>query len=137
VRSRWVSEAGLHSRRFVGWIAVGLIAGSLTVGFRQLLHVAYRAILGTSDVLSGVSRLAPWLCVGLPALGCGVAAGLVGWARRGNQGVGGVLEAVALGRGRISFRASLARAVACFAAVGERRLARAGGAHHPGRRRCG
>lgn len=101
----------------VAWIAVGLAAGALAVGFRSALQAAYKLLLGSRSVLDGVSGLSAWQCVIYPALGCFLATGLVALARRGNQGVGGVMEAVSLARGRISFRASIARAAACFAAV--------------------
>jgi CIC family chloride channel protein len=110
-------DADRLGRRFVGWIAVGLAAGALAVGFRRLLEHTYRLLLGSGSVLEGVSHLPAWACVVLPALGCLLATGVVALARRGNQGVGGVMEAVSLARGRMSFRASLARAAACFAAV--------------------
>jgi CIC family chloride channel protein len=96
---------------------VGLAAGALAVGFRFALHGAYQLILGSGSVFEGVSQLPAWACVALPAGGCLVATGMLALARRGNQGVGGVMEAVSLARGRISFRASVARASACFAAV--------------------
>ena len=110
-------EADRLGRRVVAYIAVGLVAGALAVGFRGALHAAYQLLLGGGNVLTGVTGLPAWACVVYPAAGCFVAVCLVTWARRGNQGVGGVMEAVALGRGRISFRASVVRAVACFAAV--------------------
>ena len=112
-----LQDADRLGRRAVAWIAVGLAAGALAVGFRSVLHAAYQLILGSGSVFAGVSALSPWQCVVYPALGCFLATGLVALARRGNQGVGGVMEAVSLARGRISFRASLARAAACFAAV--------------------
>ncbi len=110
-------EADRLGRRILAWIAVGLAAGGLAVAFRRALHGAYELILGSGSVLAGVSALPVWQCVLFPALGCFTAAALVTVARRGNQGVGGVMEAVSLARGRISFRASMARATACFAAV--------------------
>ncbi|HTE53981.1 MAG TPA: chloride channel protein [Kofleriaceae bacterium] len=110
-------EAEGLSRRIVATIAVGLAAGGLAVGFRRVLDAAYRVLLGRQSVLDGVAALPAWACIVYPAVGCAVAVGLVSRAQRGNQGVGGVMEAVALGRGRISFRASVARATACLAAV--------------------
>lgn len=116
-RSMPLRDADRLGRRIVAWIAVGLVAGGLAVGFRFALHGAYEVLLGTDSVLEGVTRMPAWKCILLPAGGCLVATGLVALARRGNQGVGGVMEAVSLARGRIALRASLARATACFAAV--------------------
>lgn len=110
-------EADRLGRRVVAYVAVGLAAAALAVGFRAALHGAYQLLLGGGNVLTGVAGLPAWACVLYPAAGCFLAVGLVTWARRGNQGVGGVMEAVSLGQGRISFRSSIARAAACFAAV--------------------
>jgi CIC family chloride channel protein len=110
-------EAEGLSRRFLATIAVGLAAGALAVAFRRALAAAYSALFGAESVLAGVAALPAWACVAYPAVGCAAAVALISWARRGNQGVGGVMEAVALGRGRVSFRASMARATACLAAV--------------------
>ncbi|HKE17225.1 MAG TPA: chloride channel protein [Kofleriaceae bacterium] len=112
-----LEKADRLGRRVVAWVVVGMAAGAIAVAFRWALQGAYQLLLGEKSVLDGVSGLPWWECVALPAAGCAVAAGMVAWARRGNQGVGGVMEAVALGRGRISFRASVARVAATFAAV--------------------
>jgi CIC family chloride channel protein len=112
-----LQDADRLGRRALAWIVVGVAAGAIAIGFRYALHGAYQLILGSDSILAGVSALPPWACVLLPAAGCLAATGLVALARRGNQGVGGVMEAVSLARGRISFRASVARAGACFFAV--------------------
>jgi chloride channel protein, CIC family len=112
-----LEKAERLGRRVVAWLVVGTAAGAIAVAFRWALQGAYQLLLGHKSVLDGVAGLPWWACVALPAAGCAIAAGMVAWARRGNQGVGGVMEAVALGRGRISFRASVGRAVASFAAV--------------------
>ena len=98
-------------------LVVGAVAATVSLGFRVFLHDVYRWILGDSDVLRGVSALPAWACIVMPATGGAIAAAIARYGREGNKGVGGVMEAVTLGRGRISFRASLARVVACFAAV--------------------
>jgi CIC family chloride channel protein len=97
--------------------AVSLCAGAASIGFRTALHRLYRLILGDESVLAGVRGLPAWACVLLPA-GGGLLGALIGQlGREGNRGVGGVMEAVTLGRGRISFKSSVAGVVACFAAV--------------------
>lgn len=98
-------------------VVVAAVAAGVASGFRALLGVVYEAILGDAHVGRGVAVLPAWACVALPAGGAAVAAGLAMLARGGNAGVGGVMEAVSLGRGRIALRASLVRVIACFAAV--------------------
>ncbi len=112
-----LAEADRVGRRVVAYVLVGLIAGALAIAFRQALHATYRVLFGADDILAGVAALPAWACVVYPAVGCALAAGLMSLARRGNQGVGGVMEAVALSRGRVSFRASMVRVFASFAAV--------------------
>jgi CIC family chloride channel protein len=98
-------------------LVVGAFAATVSLGFRVFLHDVYRWILGDSDVLRGVAALPAWACVLLPATGGAIAAAIARYGREGNSGVGGVMEAVTLGRGRISFKASVVRVVACFTAV--------------------
>ena len=98
-------------------VGVGLAAAAASVAFRDVLHVVYRALLGDRDVLQGIARIPWWACILLPAGGGAIAAALVPLGTSGNAGVGGVMEAVVLQRGRISFRASVVRVAACFAAV--------------------
>lgn len=111
------SSPAAAARLTVAVAVVALAAAGIAVGFRELLHLVYRHGLGDDDVGRGVAALPAWACVLLPAAGGAVAAGLARFALRGNAGVGGVMEAVSLGRGRISLRASAVRVVACFAAV--------------------
>ncbi len=98
-------------------LIVAAAAAVAAVAFRDGLHEVYALLLGDRSVLHGMAALPWWACIALPATGAALAALIAGLARGGNSGVGGVMEAVALGRGRISFRASAARVVACFAAV--------------------
>ncbi|MCE9574206.1 MAG: chloride channel protein [Deltaproteobacteria bacterium] len=98
-------------------LVVAAVAALAAVGFRDGLHEVYALVLGDRSVLHGMAMLPWWACIALPASGAALAALIAQIARGGNSGVGGVMEAVALGRGRISFRASAARVVACFTAV--------------------
>ncbi len=101
----------------VALAVVSLLAASASVGFRAALRQVYRFVLGQRDVLAGVAALPAWACVLLPAAGGALAVVIARYGRSGNSGVGGVMEAVTLGRGRISFKASVARVIACFTAV--------------------
>lgn len=98
-------------------LVVGLAAAAAAVGFREALYRVYAIVLGDRNVLRGVAALPWWACILFPAIGGAVATMLVRFAKGGSSGVGGVMEAVTLGRGRISFRSSVARVLACFAAV--------------------
>jgi CIC family chloride channel protein len=104
-------------RLAVAVLITSALAALAAVAFRDGLHEVYALILGDRSVLHGMAALPWWACIALPATGAALAALIAGLARGGNSGVGGVMEAVALGRGRISFRASAARVVACFTAV--------------------
>jgi CIC family chloride channel protein len=98
-------------------LVVGAIAATISLGFRIALGDVYELILGNRSVLHGFAALPWWACIALPAAGGAIAATIASLARGGNSGVGGVMEAVTLGRGRISFKASVLRVGACFAAV--------------------
>ncbi len=111
------STASATLRLTIAVVIVALAAAGVAVGFRALLIVVYQAVLGDAHVGRGVAALPWWACVLMPAVGGAVAAGLAQLVVAGNAGVGGVMEAVALGRGRISLRASAVRVVACFTAV--------------------
>lgn len=114
---RAVSTASATVRLALAVAIVALVAAGAALGFRELLHVVYLHVLGDRDVSRGAAALPWWLCLLMPAVGGAVAAGLAQLGRSGNAGVGGVMEAVLLGRGRISLRASAVRVVACFIAV--------------------
>ena len=110
--------AAARTLRFaIALAAVSLLAAGASVGFRAALREVYGLVLGNRNVLAGVAALPAWACVLLPAAGGAIAVVIARYGRGGNSGVGGVMEAVTLGRGRISFKASVARVSACFTAV--------------------
>lgn len=112
-----MSPLATRARLTLAVVVVGVLAGAFAVAFRWLLHHTYAALLGDENILRGVAALPVWACIALPATGGAVAAVVIRYGRAGNTGVGGVMEAVTLRRGRIAFRASLVRVAACFAAV--------------------
>jgi CIC family chloride channel protein len=119
--SMWLDP--LAPRAALKNVAVLLVVASATAGFAILFRAAasfvYRHAFGADDVVDAFHLLPHWLRFVTVAAG-GAIAGLVVLAasrHKGGQGVGGVMEAVALGTGRISLRASLWKALGCWAAI--------------------
>lgn len=109
----------MRLRLAVGALAVGIVAASFAVAFRWSLLFVTRAATGASDVVSAMQSLPPVARVLAPAVG-GLVAGLLGLlASRFPEsgGVGGVMEAVVLGRVRLSLRATLLKSSASWAAI--------------------
>lgn len=94
----------------------GAAGAAFAVGYRLALHHGFALLYGSGDVLVAFASLPlPWR-VAAPALG-GLVAGVVSSRRGGGQNLGAVLEAVTLGRGRLSLRATLWKSLASFAAL--------------------
>jgi CIC family chloride channel protein len=108
-----------HLGYAAGMVAVGVAAGAFGIAFRGGLAWVFRRVFGQGDVLSAFEALAPAWRVAVPAIG-GVVASAVGiLATRvaGGHGVAEILEAVVLGRGRISLATTLWKALASFFAI--------------------
>ena len=106
--------------RFVlGLVAVAISAALFAALFRMAIELTLHGSLGFADVVSAM-REVPWYArLWLPALG-GLGAGAVGLLVRrlpGSSGVGAVMEAVVLGRVRLSMRATLLRSVGSWMAL--------------------
>ena len=99
-------------------VAVGLLASAGVWLFKWLIARTHEAAFdGASSVLG---RLGPWTTVLVPALG-GVVVGLIVHfviGRERHHGVAGIMEAVALGGGRLRYRRAPAKAVAAALAIG-------------------
>lgn len=96
-------------------VAVG--AGIFAVGFRASLTGLYRAIYGHDNVLDSIAALPWWLRVVPPLVGATLS-GLIGRFRIApKQGVSNVMEAVALGRVRLSVRTTVSRVVSSWVAI--------------------
>jgi chloride channel protein, CIC family len=100
-------------------IAVGVAAGLFGIAFRGGLGLAFRALFHEPDVLSAFEHAPVVWRVVLPTLGGALAAslGVVASRGAGGHGVAEILEAVVLGRGRISLRTALWKAAASFIAI--------------------
>lgn len=98
---------------------VALGAAFFAIGFRWLLTLVFGAVSGAGDVVSMIQRLPPWARVVLPATG-GLLAGVVTLAltrTMRSQGVGDVMEAVVLGRVRLSMRTTLLKSAGSWFAI--------------------
>ena len=100
-------------------VLVGLLGAAFAIAFRLALHHGMALLLGRDNVLDAFHALPLARRVALPAAGA-LCAGLVGLAAArstAGHGVGAILEAVTLGRGRLSLGATLAKSLASFCAL--------------------
>ena len=110
---------GWGLRFTLGIVLVAVGAAAFAVAFRALLGAFIHLFGGSSDVVSAAKHAPRWLHVAMPAVG-GLVAGLLGLATarsRMGQGVGDVMEAVVLGRVRLSMRVTLLKSLASFSAI--------------------
>jgi CIC family chloride channel protein len=100
----------------LGLVSVG--AAAFAMGFRLAAQLVYGALLGGHDVLDAFERLPLRARALLPIAG-GVLAGAASRlaSKEAGHGVGDVMEAVALGEGRLSVRATLAKALGSWFAI--------------------
>ena len=100
-------------------LAVAIGAASFAVLFRHAITLAFSYGYGAPDVLAAFSAL-PWYArIGVPMVGGGLAGllGAIAAKLKGGAGVGEVMEAVALGKGRISMRLTLLKALGSLLAI--------------------
>jgi chloride channel protein, CIC family len=98
-------------------VAVG--AAGFAVLFRRAIALAFAYGYGAADVLTAFRAL-PWYArIIVPMIGGGLAGllGAIAAKLHGGAGVGEVMEAVALGRGRISLRLTLLKALGSLLAI--------------------
>jgi chloride channel protein, CIC family len=103
----------------VGLLIVALSAAGFAILFRWALQSALYLLTATQDVVSSMRSLPTVLRLMFPAVG-GLCAGLLArWMSRAGrgQGVGDVMEAVVLGRVRLSMRVTLIRSLASWCAI--------------------
>ena len=115
------------TRRFLGnllryaaaLLGVAIGAAGFAVAFRTAISFVFVRAYGQSNVLSAFQALPLYARLVLPALGGGLA-GLLGVAAAklpGGHGVGEVMEAVALGKGRISLRLTTLKALGSWFSI--------------------
>lgn len=103
----------------LGVVLVAVAAAAFAAAFRSALALALHRAAGTSDVVSAMLVAPRWARLALPATG-GLLAGLLGMlvARApAGHGVGDVMEAVVLGRVRLSMRVTLLKSAASWLAI--------------------
>ena len=110
---------GNLARYAAALLGVAFGAAGFAVVFRAGIAWVFARAYGANDVLSAFHAL-PWtLRLLLPAIGGGLAGslGAIAVKLRGGHGVGEVMEAVALGKGRISLRLTLLKAAGSWLAI--------------------
>ena len=115
--ARCLLSAGL--RLGFGVVLVALVAAGFAALFRLGLGFALHHVAGTTDVVSAMRHAPVWARLLCPACG-GLLAGGVGLmvARSaGGSGVGDVMEAIVLGRVRLSLRVTLLKSAASWLAI--------------------
>ncbi len=106
-------------RFMFGVVVVALAAAGFAITFRWTLTGVTHSIAGAQDVVAFMRALPIWARWSLPAVG-GLLAGLfvLFSARYGtNQGVSDVMEAVVLGKTRLSFRVTLLKSIGSWCAI--------------------
>ncbi|HEX3126234.1 MAG TPA: chloride channel protein [Thermoanaerobaculia bacterium] len=102
-------------------VLVGLVAGVLGLATDLLIGGVQRVLWGRSGELLAIAReVPPWRVVAALAAG-GVVVGLIIWLGKqsvGGEGMGSLIEAVALSGGRIRPRPVIVEAVAAVVTVG-------------------
>lgn len=117
--SRDATARGSRPRFALGVVLVALGTAVFAIAFRSALSSLYRRLVGASDVVSALSLAPWWLRVLLPAVGGLTAGTLSRFAARGagGHGVGDVMEAVVLGRVRLSMRVTLLKSIGSWCAI--------------------
>jgi CIC family chloride channel protein len=108
-----------HLRYAAAIVGVGAAAGAFAIAFRGAMHLLFAHLYGAVDVLEAFNALPAALRVLVPVAGGAAAAtlGVIAARRAGGHGVAEILEAVVLGRGRVSARTTLWKALGSFAAL--------------------
>ena len=105
-------------RLILALILVSVTAGAFAIMFRAALSVVLHDVFDASNIVDAMTRLGWWWRLALPAIGAliaGVLSLLV--TRRQGGGVSDVMEAVALGRTRLSMPVTLIKSLASWFAI--------------------
>jgi CIC family chloride channel protein len=102
----------------VALVLVAVAAGGFAIVFRATLALTLHRVAGAANVVEAMTGSAWWWRLGVPALG-GLAAGLLSRvvARHGGGGVSDVMEAVVLGRSRLSLVVTTIKSAASWCAI--------------------
>lgn len=104
-------------RTIFALVVVSLGAAAFAMAFRATLSTVYARLFHAQDVLSAFERLPAFARVALPTTGAFFAGLVVRLAPSSGQGVSDVMEAVVLGRVRLSVRATTFKAIASWLAI--------------------
>jgi CIC family chloride channel protein len=93
-------------------------AGAFAIAFRASLSFVVRGVSGAASVVEAMTAADWWWRLALPMLGA-LGAGLLARsiAKKGGGGVSDVMEAVALGTGRLSLLVTLVKSAASWCAI--------------------
>ncbi len=109
----------MEAPRLVGALVIVAVGASMfAMAFRATLQLVYRSLLGGRDVLDAFTSLPVGARIGVPIAG-GLLAGCVARFTAGvsGAGVGDVMEAVVVGRTRLSMRATVWKALGSWCAI--------------------
>lgn len=101
-------------------LAVGLVtagAAAFAVAFRAGLSAVYDGLFGARTVVDAMQSLSPPLRLVAPLTAAALAGLIVRLGGSRSHGVSNVMEAIALGRVRLSLRATATRALASWTAI--------------------
>jgi CIC family chloride channel protein len=106
-----------HVRFVIALFLVAIGAAAFAVAFRLSLNLVYRSLYHAQSVVQAITGLPLWLRIAVPTGGA-MAAGLLSrWRLSRTQGVSNVMEAVALGKLRLSLRATAWRVAGSWSAI--------------------
>src|SRR5262245_45472321 len=112
-----MSARRAYLRLLAGVLLVSAAAGVFAILFRTTHTWLYTTLYGHENIVDAIAGLPPWLRFVAPAAGA-FGAGLImrAWVGR-TQNVSSVMEAVALGRVRLSLRTTATRVAASWTAI--------------------
>ena len=100
-------------------LVTSVLAAVFAISVRALLGVTTAFFLGGPHVVRAFESLTPAMRIAAPAVGAlvGAPVAMLGKRLPASAGVGDVMEAVVLGRGRVSVRSAMVKAAASFCAI--------------------
>ncbi len=109
---RWTARFG------AALVVVALAAAAFAIAFRGALTLAFETVADAPNVVHAMSDVDWWWRLGVPVAGAFVTGLLaLAIANRAGGGVGDVMEAVALGRVRLSLSTTLVKSLASWTAI--------------------